>query len=116
MLEVAGTRNPVKTNWVNRVCRAVRDNAELRRRFGITNMVAFRTFVRRQTFGAVKSAALVLEAGNIAVLLYRWQREQKRKEQDDGEPAHSASVKASAPPDGQLHLLPFWAGVPGLKL
>ena len=116
MLEVAKRNNPVRTRWIDRVCESVRDKTDLRRNFAITNMVAFRTFVRRQNFGEIRGAALALEAGRTPVLLYQWQSQQSRQDHSDGEHALPPPTKKSPLPDGQLHLLPFWAGVRGFSL
>ncbi|OJI07639.1 hypothetical protein BK004_00955 [bacterium CG10_46_32] len=114
MLNVARRNDPVRTNWIDRVCAAIRDNNELRRQFVITNMVAFRGFVRNQQFGFIKASARSLEAGNVPTLLYKWQQDQARKDHDDA-PSSSPLIKRSAPPDAQLHLLPFYAGVRGFR-
>ncbi|MBI2050518.1 MAG: hypothetical protein HYT31_01800 [Parcubacteria group bacterium] len=115
MLEVAKRNNPARTRWIDRVCQAVRDDYELRRNFAITNMVVFRTFVRRRAFGEIRGAALVLEAGRIPALLYHWQGRQSGRKHSDEAPALPRPAKGSEQPDGQLHLLPFWAGVREFK-
>ncbi len=115
MLQVARRNDPGKTIWIDHVCGAIRDSTELRTKFCITNMVVFRTFVRRHGFGEIRGAALALEAGRTPVLLYEWQRQQSRRGHSDEAPAPPRPPKASAPPDGQLHLLPFWVGVRGFR-
>jgi len=113
MLQVATRNDPVRTRWVDRVCGAVRDNNVLRRKFAITNMVSFRAFVRRQGFGEIRAAALAFEAGNVSALLCEWQSHRGHSDEASALPR---PAKNSSPPDGQLHLLPFYAGVRGFRL